>query len=208
LSIIPPYRAERSGCGSRQLPTMTTRWWMLSPRPSWTCGQALGFRRSAGQWQLNNFWSPGIALSSRLTVGTKDFHPATRPGMNNQSEAVQLCDRGHQIETKAYARRISDLVGPIETPQHRLALMLADAATGIDDAHDRFTISARQLNSHPTAFRCKLDGIVDEVGDRLKQEISVAANIKPLFHLEAQVHILVLGDRLVHIAYFPQHFVQ
>jgi len=72
--------------------------------------------------------------------------------MNNQPKAVQLCDRGHEIETKAHARRISDLVGPVETPQHRLPLMLADAATGIDDAHDGFTIAARQFNSHPAAF--------------------------------------------------------
>jgi 7-keto-8-aminopelargonate synthetase-like enzyme len=41
-----PYRAapERSGRGSRQASTTTTRSAMLSPRPGWMCGQGSGLR--------------------------------------------------------------------------------------------------------------------------------------------------------------------
>ncbi len=75
-------------------------------------------------------------------------------------------------------------------------------------AHDSFIVAAYQLNVHPTAFGRKLDGIVNEVGDRLKQEIPIAAHVKLVFHLGPQVDILVLRDRLIDIAYLAQHFVQ
>ena len=148
------------------------------------------------------------ALSSWWAVGTNDLHPATRAGMNGEPEAVQLYDRSHKTEAKAHARRVPNLVGPVETPQHGLPLLFADAATSVADAHDGLVVAAYQLNVYPTAFGRKLDGIVNEVGDRLKQEIPVAAHAKPVLHVDAQVDILVLGDRLVDIAYLPQHFVQ
>ena len=71
-------------------------------------------------------------------VWAGDLHPAPRAGMNGQPEAVQLDDGSHEIETKPDARRIADLVGPVEPPQHRLALLFADAGTGVRDAHDGF----------------------------------------------------------------------
>src|SRR6266481_8987407 len=115
-----------------------------------------------------------------MVVRTNDFHPAARPGMNGQPEAVQLYDRSHKIEAKAHAWRASDLVGTIEAPQHGLPILFADAATGIADPHDGFIVAACQLNVDPAAFGRKLDGIVDEVGDRLEQEIPVAAHTQSL----------------------------
>ena len=81
-------------------------------------------------------------ISYGLVVGTNDFNSATRAGMNDQSEAVQLYDGSHEAETKAHARRTPDLVGPVETPQHRLSLLFADAATGVADAYDGFVVAA------------------------------------------------------------------
>ena len=141
-------------------------------------------------------------------VRTNDLHPAARAGMNGQPEAMQLYDCSHKTEAEAHARRISDLVGTVKTPQHGLPLRFADAAIGIADAHDGFIVAAYQIDVDPTAFGRKLDGMVNEVGDRLKQEIPVAAHVKLVFRLDAQIDILVLRDRLVDIAHLPQYFVQ
>src|SRR5262249_29187749 len=115
--------------------------------------------------------------------------------MNGQPEAVELYDRSHQTKAKAQARRISTLFGPIETPQDRLTLLLADAATSTDNPHDDFTVAAYQFNVHPPSFWRKLDGIVDEVGDRLKQEVPVAAHVKLMVRLDPQIDLPVLRDR-------------
>src|SRR5262249_50991497 len=128
--------------------------------------------------------------------------------MNGQPETVELYDRSHQTKAKAQAWRISALFGPIETPQDRLPLLLADAAISIDDAHDDFTVAAYQFNVPPPTFWGKLDGIADEVGDRLKQEVPVAAHVKPMLRLDPQIDPPVLRDRLVHIANLPHHFLQ
>src|ERR1700752_398664 len=149
-----------------------------------------------------------LLLSGGSMVRTCNLQPATRPGMNCQREAVQLNDRSHEIEAKAHAWRASDLVGPVETAQHGLALLIADAGAGIADAHDGFIFAADQFNVDPAAFRRKLDGIVDEVGDRLEEEIPIAAYAQLLLHPDPQLDTLGFGNRFVDIAYLLQHFVQ
>src|ERR1700710_1542417 len=88
----------------------------------------------------------GIDGSSRcsglLAVGTNNLQPAARAGVDRETKAVQLYDRGHQIEAEAHARRVSYLVGTIEAPQYRFALLFADAAAGIRDADDGFVVAA------------------------------------------------------------------
>src|ERR1700754_2594018 len=142
-----------------------------------------------------------LPLSGGSMVRTCNFQPATRPGMNGQREAVQLNDRSHEIEAKAHACRASDLVGPVETAQHGLALLIADSGAGIADAHDGFIVAAHQFNVDPAAFRRKLDGIVDEVGDRLEEEIPIAAYAQLLLHPDPKLDTLVFGNRFVDIAY-------
>ena len=83
-----------------------------------------------------------------------------------------------RLRPRPDARRIADLVRPVETPQHSLALLFADARAGIRDAHDGFVVAAFQFDAHPAAFRRELDGVVDEVGDRLEQQIPVAEHVK------------------------------
>src|SRR6267378_5891320 len=128
---------------------------------------------------------------SLLLVGTNNLQPAALTRVDHETKAVQLYDRRHQIQPKADARRTSDLVGTVETPQHGLALLLADAGAGIGHAHDGLAVATQQLDIHLAAFGRKLDGIVDEIGDRLQQEIPVAAHVKPVSHVDPQADILV-----------------
>src|SRR6478672_6711241 len=145
---------------------------------------------------------------SRPHIWAGDLDPAIWAGMNRQTEAMQLDDRSNKIEAEADAGRISDLVGTIEPPQHRVALIFGNAATGVGDAHDAFVLAAQQFNVDPAAFGGKLDGVVDEVGDRFDQQIPVAAHLYFLLYSNLQGDVLVFRDRLVDIADLPQHFVQ
>src|ERR1700710_3104618 len=97
---------------------------------------------------------------------------------------MQLYDRGHQIEAKAHARRVSYFVGTIEPPQHRVALLFADAGAGVCNAYDGFVVAAQQFDLYLAALRRKLDGIVDKIGDSLEQEVAVAAYAQPVPHLD------------------------
>src|ERR1700675_1961720 len=118
------------------------------------------------------------AASPRLRVWANDLHPAAGSRVDREPKAVQLHDRSHQIEAKTDARRVSHLVGTIEASQHDLALLLADAGTGIGDAHDGLVVAAYQFNAHLAAFGRELDGVVDEVSDRLEQQIPVSGHVK------------------------------
>src|SRR5712671_1513000 len=161
---------------------------------------------------LANLRSPAVrdrcALSAGSMIRTNDLQLATRPGMNGQPETVQLYNRSHKTEAKAHAWCASDLVGAVETTQHGLALLIVDAGAGIADAHDGFIVATRQFNGNPAAFKRKLDGIVDEVGNCLEEEIPIAAHAQVLLHPDLQIDILVLGDWFVDIAHLLQHFVQ
>src|SRR4029077_2925487 len=65
-----------------------------------------------------------------------------------------------------------------------------------------------KLDIHLARVGGKLDGIVNEIGDRLQKEIPIAAQVKPVTNVDPQVDILVFGDRLVDIADLAQHLVQ
>src|SRR3982074_2682357 len=89
---------------------------------------------------------------SHLLVRTNNLQPTTLAGVDHETKAVQLYDRGHQMQAKAHTRRTSDLVGAVEAPQHSLALLLTDAGSGIGHAHDGFAFAPQQLDIHLPAF--------------------------------------------------------
>src|SRR5947209_10541238 len=85
--------------------------------------------------------------------------------------------------------------------------MLGYAAAGICNAYNSFVIGFCQFDVYAAAFRRELNGIVDKVSDRLKQQITVAAHGGPVFQIDQQFNVLVLRDRFVDITHLPQQFV-
>src|SRR6476660_7764020 len=57
---------------------------------------------------------------------------------------------------------------------------------------------------NPASLGRELDRVVDQIGDRLDQQIPVATHIETLVKVNAQGDILVLGDRFINVADFAQ----
>ena len=134
--------------------------------------------------------------------GTTDLNHAAGSGHNIQAKAVQSYDRGNEIEAEPQTSRVSRLVGPVEPPEHGLAFVFADPGSGILHAHDGFTLAGNEPDLHPSARRRKLDGIVDQIGHRLHQQVPVTVHVEFPCRMNQQGNSLVLRYRLVHIRNF------
>jgi len=58
-------------------------------------------------------------------------------------EAVQLYNRGYQVQAKTQARCVSGFIRPVETLQDGIAFVFAYAGTSIFNAHDVFPVFAK-----------------------------------------------------------------
>ncbi len=115
------------------------------------CCSSQPLRGRAGIIRKSNCTAPIILVSHELEplclalrqVRTSDLNHTSGPRENSESEAVQFYNRGYQIQAKAEARCVSDLIRPVETPYDGVTFGFAYAGTGILDAHDVFAVAAK-----------------------------------------------------------------
>src|SRR5258708_5735156 len=69
---------------------------------------------------------------------------------------------------------MSYLIRPVKTSQDRVTLVFTDAGPRIFNPQDGFAVAGKQFDLHPPAGRGKFDGVVDEIGDRLDEQVPVA----------------------------------
>ena len=86
--------------------------------------------------------SPILRPADRL-IRANDLHPASRAGVDDQTKSVQFDDGRNQIEPEADAGRAANLVGAIESAQHRFMFLFADSRTRIRHAQDGLALAAR-----------------------------------------------------------------
>ena len=82
---------------------------------------------------------------------------------------MQLCDGGDQAQAEPTARRAPALLDPMEPPQHRIPLRFGNAGARIADLDAETILSAQYAQPDLPAGRGELDGVIDEVADRLEQ---------------------------------------
>src|SRR5258705_7739061 len=111
-------------------------------------------------------------------IGANDLHPAPRAGVDDQAKSVQFHDGRNQVESEANAWRAANLVRAIEPAQHGLTFLIADSRTRIHHTQDGLSPAGQQLELDAAAPGRELDGVVDEVGNRLQQQVSIAAHGK------------------------------
>src|ERR1700704_1419864 len=146
------------------------------------------------------------ATSAGGYVRAGDLNHATGTGGYRQAESVQFHDRRDQAEAEPDALGLPAPVRTIEASGHDLALVVGDARARIAHAHDAFAGAVDQRNPDVSAFRRELHRVVDNIGDRLEQQVAVAMHHRFVVGLYLENDALFLGDRLVEIADLPhQH---
>src|SRR5712675_466363 len=91
-----------------------------------------------------------------------DLGDATRTTRDPEPEAVKLDDGPDQAEAKPHALGLSALLRSIEAPEHDVALVLADARSGVADAHETFAVAVDHSELNPAAFGREFHGVIDE----------------------------------------------
>src|SRR5262245_61305330 len=103
---------------------------------------------------------------------------------------------------------MATLVGAIEASRDDVALARAKAGAAVADAHNGFAGKAHQGELYSAALGRELDGVVDQIGDRLEQEVPVAAHRGFDYRCDLEGNALVLGDRLVEVAHLAHDIRQ
>src|SRR5437764_9912449 len=96
--------------------------------------------------------------SSSVRVG--NLRDATRAGGQGEAEAVQFQDCGDQAQPQSDAPRLPAPIGAIEAPHDHVALLIADARTGVGDAYNASAIASKQSDLHLAARGRELDRVV------------------------------------------------
>ncbi len=132
-----------------------------------------------------------------------------RGRVRRDRETVHPGDRRDEAETEAVARGVAGGLGPVEAAKHLGPLGLRDARSAIRD-HDRAAGLPRGVfHPHRAAGRGELHRVVDQVRDRLEQEVAVALDRRqPGRHGEGQCDVLVLRHRLEELRRLAHHLAE
>src|ERR1700722_11332976 len=91
--------------------------------------------------------------SGARNARTQDLGDATRAARDPEPEAVKLDDGPDQAEAEPHALGLSGPLRTIEAPEHNVALIRADAGSGVADAHDALAGAVDHSEFHPPTFR-------------------------------------------------------
>jgi hypothetical protein len=80
--------------------------------------------------------------------------------------------------------------------------------SAVTDAYDALVPHASKAHLDAAAFRREFHGIVDEIGNGLEQEVTVAPHDHVLLRSDRENHSLVLGNGLVELADLAQEICQ
>src|SRR5689334_3857525 len=163
-------------------------------------------RTVSGQWysnaESNSLPVPAVDWG-RLSRGSphqtlaNDFDHAVRTGRYRHPEAVQLDDGIHQAQSKTYAVRPATVVRTVKPPSNEVTLTSTDAGSAVTDAYRAFAPTMGQCEFDESVLRSKLYGVVDQVSDRLEQQVTIAAHDRLDIRRHFESDPLVLRDRLV-----------
>src|SRR5580704_13168966 len=120
---------------------------------------------------------------------------------------MQPRDGSDKAETEAIARAVSAALEPVESLEDALALLERDARTTIR-YRDRGAVLGVRRRDLDVASPAVLDRIVDEVGDRLEQEVPVAKHEHPPAALALHATALLFGRGVEQLCNLASNVVQ
>ena len=81
---------------------------------------------------------------------------------------------GDYAQSEATSRSAAAAFEPVKALENVGMLVDGKSRPVIADGNDRFTIAGHNLDGHPARLTAMLDRIIDEVGNRIEQEVSIA----------------------------------
>src|SRR5205823_5375564 len=102
-------------------------------------------------------------------------------------------DRGDQAEAKPIARRLATSFKPVEALEDLLIFIGGNSRSIIGNRNDWIAVALFDLYRHVAFITPMFDSIVDEIGDSIEQEISVAPDKHAHIPDSLEVPALVFG---------------
>src|SRR5580704_3271746 len=99
---------------------------------------------------------------------------------------------GDEAEAETIARRAAAALEAIEAPEHVQMLVRGDARSVVRNGDHGSTIIAADGDGHLTRRAPVLDGVVDEIGHGVEQEVAVGADEDRLAVYDPDMSALVL----------------
>src|SRR5215470_1469894 len=124
-----------------------------------------------------------------------------------EMRVMQPCHDGDEAQAQSTARGASASLDPVEALEHMRALLEGNArpSVGHGDRGLLIVVPDRHLDIACTAVTY---GIVDEVGDRVEEQIPVPPHQYPARALELDVPTLLLGCRIEQLRHLAGHLVE
>src|SRR5689334_11481771 len=120
-----------------------------------------------------------------------------------QLSLVKVSDRFRQGEAKARAFIGPAGVEPAEAPASLVTPVGGDARPAIADLHTDLSTARLHVHLYRSARRTVADGVLDQVADRLRQELPMAEQRDwPARPIEFEARSSLLGQRVVHFGKF------
>src|SRR5262249_31949944 len=127
--------------------------------------------------------------------------------LHSDASPVRLSDGRDKAEAEAIARAVSAPLDPVEPLEDVRALFEGNARSMISD-RNRGTVTAVPPRDLDIAGPAMLDRIVDEVGNRVEQEIPVAKHGHPAVALELHATALLFGRGVEQLCDLAGDFIQ
>jgi len=162
-------------------------------------------------WSLlakRNETHPSTRHASDIRPLAGDLRHASGAGRNGEPEAVQFGDGRDEAEAKTQPRVAAAFIGTVEASRDEIAFGGSDARSIVADTHDAFVAHASKAHLDAAAFGGEFHRIVDEIGNGLEQEVTVAPHDHVLLHSDRESDSLVLGNGLVELADLAQEIRQ
>src|SRR3984957_20712167 len=94
--------------------------------------------------------------------------------------------RGHDAKAEAVAGRATALLGAIEAPKYKVALISRNAGSVVRNGEDRAVLVSIGADSHQASHASVLDCVVHQIGDRIKEKVPVSEDFDRFISVDLQ----------------------
>ena len=116
---------------------------------------------------------------------------------------MELGNGGNKAQAQAVAGSAATPFQPIKALEDVLKFTGGNSRPVVCDRNDGNTIALGDLHGHLAAFAPMFNGVVDEIGHRIEQEISVAGNEDALMPNGTEVSALVFRSGIKELHDLP-----